>query len=307
MKNVALLNNVLFNSMGLKRGESLLFITDRLLYPIADLFYGISLKLGPESLFVKIPDMEVDGQEPSSAVAKILKTADVALLMTSKSLSHTRARREASKSGVRIASMPGISYEVAMRSLSLDYREIKRLVKMISDKLSKAKMVRVLTSKGTDISFSIESRIGLGDYGIYKNKGDFGNLPAGEAFIAPLEGSANGVIVIDGSIAGLGRLSKDVKVWIERGRLIKSKPSKFMNSISSFGDKALNLAEFGIGLNPEAKVTGNVLEDEKVLNTAHFAFGTNKSFGGKVDAGIHIDAVFFDPKIYLDSKRLNLS
>ncbi|MDP8215861.1 MAG: aminopeptidase [Candidatus Kaelpia imicola] len=307
MKNIAFLKNVLFNSMGLKRGENLLFITDRLLYPIAELFYSNSLKLGSESLLVKIPDMEIDGQEPSSVVAKILKTADVALLMTSKSLSHTRARKEASKSGVRIASMPGISYEVVMRSLNLDYREIKRSVKRVSDRLSKARRARVLTSKGTDISFSIESRVGLGDYGIYKKKGDFGNLPAGEAFIAPLESSANGIVVFDGSIAGFGKLSKDIKVWIERGKLVKSKPGKFMNSISSFGDKALNLAEFGIGLNPKAKVTGNVLEDEKTLNTAHFAFGTNKSFGGRVNAGIHIDAVFFDPQIYLDSKRLNIS
>ncbi len=306
MNKAALFKNVLSNSMGLKKGESLLFVTDRLLYPIANLFYRGSLKMGYESLLIEIPDIEIHGQEPSSVVAKILKTVDVALLITSKSLSHTRAREEASKLGVRIASMPGVSREVIMRSLNLDYREIKRSIKRVSDKLSKTKNVKVLTSKGSDISFSIEGRVGFGDYGIYRKDGDFGNLPAGEAFIAPLEGSANGVVVIDGSIAGFGKLNGDIKIWIEKGKLIKSKPSKFMSFISNFGNKALNLAEFGIGLNPKARVTGNVLEDEKVINTAHFAFGTNKSFGGEVNAGIHIDGVFFDPQIYLDSKKLSI-
>jgi len=307
VKRIRVIENLLFSSMGLKKRETVLFLTDSSLYPIAELFYETSLKLECKSLLLKMPDMRVHGQEPNSAIAKILKTVDVAFLVTSKSLSHTKARKEASRVGVRIVSMPGLSYEMIMRSLNVDYKIIKPKIKMVAAQLSKARDIRVITDKGTDISFSVESRAGLGDFGIYSRKGDFGNLPAGEAFIAPVEGSAEGVVVFDGSIAGFGKLSKDVRVWIKKGKLIKSKPSKFMNFISGFGSKALNLAEFGIGLNPKACVTGNVLEDEKALNTAHFAFGTNKSFGGRVDAGIHIDGVFFDPQIYLDSNKLDLS
>ncbi len=306
MRRDKVIESLLFNSMGLKKGESLLFLTDNTLFPIAETFYKTALKLDCNPLLLQISDMDIHGQEPGFAVAKMIKAVDVALLITSKSLSHTRARREASRSGVRIASMPGLSYELITRSLNLDYRSIEPGIKSIAVKLTRARIIRVVTPSGTDISFSVEGRDGLADCGIYDKRGSFGNLPAGEAFIAPLEGLAEGLIVFDGSAAGFGRLDKNIKVWIEKGKLIDSKPKYFIDYILRFGSKASNLAEFGIGLNPKARITGNILEDEKALNTAHFAFGTNKGFGGKVDAGVHLDAIILKPKIYLDSKELRL-
>ena len=87
---------------------------------------------------------------------------------------------------------------------------------------------------------------------------------------------------------------------------MESRPKKFEKYLSDYGEQAKNLAEFGIGMNPVAKITGNVLEDEKVKNTCHFAFGTNISFGGNINAGIHIDAVFTKPEIYIDRRKITL-
>ena len=298
--------NVLINCMGLKKSEKFLIITDDKLLKLADIFYKGANEMGYDAVIVKYPPGEVHGEEPPRLVQDVLMKADVVLLLTSKSLSHTRARKLASQCGVRMASLPGISYDIIVRTLGFDYRKTKEKINNIAEKLTRAKKITVKTKSGTEISFSVAGRKGFSDTGIYKRKGEFGNLPAGEACIAPLEGTAEGVIVIDASIAGMGKLKKHITVEIKKGLLVRSKPERFKKQLDKYGKNSDNLAEFGIGLNPEARVTGNVLEDEKALGTCHFAFGTNISFGGKVKAPVHIDAVLYKPEIYLDGKRLVL-
>jgi len=306
MKERKTVRNVLINCMGLKKNEKFLIVTDDKLLKLADIFYKGAKESEYEVVVVKYRSGKVHGEEPPELVQDALLKADVALLLTSKSLSHTRARKLASQCGVRIASLPGISRDVIMRTLSFDYRKTEKKINDIAEKLTRTKKIIVKTESGTEISFSVTGRKGFSDTGIYKQKGKFGNLPAGEACIAPLEGTAEGVIVIDASIAGIGKLDKHITVEIKKGLLMKSKPGKFKKQLDKYGKNSDNLAEFGIGLNPEAIVTGNVLEDEKALGTCHFAFGTNISFQGRVKAPVHIDAVLYKPEIYLDGGRLIL-
>lgn len=301
-----MVRNVLFNSMGLKPKEKFLILTDSKLYKLAKIFYLQAKKLGFDPLLLEYFPGQVHGEEPPPLLASILRASQVALLITSKSLSHTQARKSASQKGARIASLPGITYQVALRTLKFDYRKCKRKIQALAQKLTESKTIRVKSSLGTDIVFSVRGRKGFADTGIYTQPGDFGNLPAGEACIAPREGTAQGIVVIDGSIAGFGRLKKPVILKIEDGYLVESKPSRFFEYLSRYGKSARNLAEFGIGMNPVAVVTGNVLEDEKVKGTAHFAFGTNISFGGKIYSQVHIDAVLFNPRIYLQGVEINL-
>jgi leucyl aminopeptidase (aminopeptidase T) len=69
-------------------------------------------------------------------------------------------------------------------------------------------------------------------------------------------------------------------------------------------DAARNVAEFGIGTNPNAVLSGNILEDEKILGTIHVAFGSNNTFGGRVSAGVHLDAVVMNPTVYIDGSLI---
>jgi leucyl aminopeptidase (aminopeptidase T) len=296
--------NVLFNLMGLKKRERLLIVCDEPLFKLADIFHHGAGEYGVDSVLIKYPPRQIHGQEPPQIVAHALANCDLALLFTSRSLSHTKARKNASKKGARIASLPGISYEMAIRTLGYDYRKIRNKIQKCAQKLTRAKDIRVMTKKGTDISFSVRGRKGFSDTGIYNYRKAFGNLPAGEACIAPLEGTSNGVIVVDASIAGWGKVKTPHRLYIKNGFLVKTEPDDFYKFLSRYGKKAKNLAEFGIGFNPKAKITGNVLEDEKAINTCHFAFGTNISFGGKIDAQVHIDVVVKRPQIYLDGKIL---
>lgn len=302
----AVVKNVIYNCLGYKKGEELLIVTDDKLFRVANDFYCSCLKLGIDLVLAKYESRKMHGEEPPSLIAKLMKDADLVLLFTYRSLSHTIARKQASKKGVRIASLPGITHDIVLRTLGIDYRKLKSKVERIAQKLTHASEVVITTAQGTELYFSIKGRKGFADTGIYRDKASFGNLPAGEACIAPLEGTAEGKIVFDASFAGIGKLEVPINVIVSNGYVTEISSPKLKKILAPYGKKALNIAEFGIGLNPQAEVRGNVLEDEKALNTAHIALGSNISFGGRIKAGIHLDGVFYKPQIWLDGKKLRL-
>ena len=72
--------------------------------------------------------------------------------------------------------------------------------------------------------------------------------------------------------------------------------------LDNIGMDAYNIVEFGIGTNPNAKITGIVLEDEKVRGTVHFALGNDLSYGRKNDVPIHLDGIVKEPTIIVDKR-----
>jgi len=291
--------------MGYKKGEKLLIVTDDKLFAMGEIFYQGALYLGIDAILLKIKTRKIHGEEPPPPAAEILEKVDVALLVTEKSLSHTRARQTASKKfGVRIASLPGITRDVFERSLLIDYEDLKKKADKLAAILTEGKSIRVETKKGTGLDFSIDGRRGMADNGFYAKRGSFGNLPAGEVCIGPLEGTTKGTLVVDASFGGIGKLNKPVEIIIKKGKAVKISSPELKKLLRPMGEKALNIAEFGLGLNPKAKITGNVLEDEKAINTAHIALGDNRSFGGKVKAPCHLDGVFKQPGVFIDGRKI---
>uniref|UniRef100_A0A7C4U6A6 Aminopeptidase n=1 Tax=candidate division WOR-3 bacterium TaxID=2052148 RepID=A0A7C4U6A6_UNCW3 len=291
--------------LGLKKNESLLVITDTILKDIGKVFFQVGIEIGAEAIYVEILPRLQDGEEPPKSIANALLDVDVAIIPTIKSLSHTKARLEASKKGVRIATLPGITEDILTRTMNVDYYEVKEISEKISIILTRGKNVHVYTDTGTDITFSITGRSAHSDTGILTSPGAFGNLPAGESYIAPIEGTANGIIVIDGSLAGYGLLNRVLKVEVKDGYVesVEGDGSGYLEKIfQRCGKEARNIAEFGIGTNPKAKLTGNILEDEKVMGTVHFAFGNNTTFGGNVYVNSHIDGLVKEPTIEVDDK-----
>ncbi|OGW76029.1 MAG: hypothetical protein A2Z72_02075 [Omnitrophica bacterium RBG_13_46_9] len=293
--------------LGYKKGEQFLIVSDDKSRALAYDMYKCATSLGMEAIFTQMPPRRMHGQEPPGVIARALKHADLAVLITSMSLSHTKARKEASsKYGTRIASLPGVTEEILKRSICLDYLSLQKKVARISRILTEGNMVRVYTENGTELSMSLRGRKGFSDDGSYAEKGAFGNLPAGEACIAPCEGTTNGRLVIDGSASLAGKIRRPIEIRIKNGYAQNIPIYRMAALVKSFGRRALNVAEFGIGLNPKAKVTGNVLEDEKAIGTAHIAFGNNKSFGGRVYCPSHLDFVFFKPVILIDGTKLDI-
>jgi aminopeptidase len=293
--------------MAVKKNEKILVITDELKKEIGYSLYSNAIRMGYKALFVEMKSGKINGEEPSDEIAHLMQKFDVVFIPTAKSLTHTDARRNASKKGVRVATFPGITKEVMIRGLNADYKKISRLSIKLKKILEKGREIRVTAPAGTDISFRIEGRTAIASKGLFHKKGESGNLPTGETFLAPVEGTSNGVFVVDGSMAGLG-LVKGSKIRIEvkdgfatriSGGATAKKLSRMLDSV---GKNARNIAEFGIGTNDSVKLSGILLEDEKVMGTVHIALGNNISMGGSVNVPIHLDGVIKEPTVSMDGK-----
>ncbi len=296
--------------MGAKPEETILVISDVVKRKIGLILFENAKALGYSTLYCEMPPNTRDGQEPPSEVAKLMLDYDVVFCPTSTSLTHTTARRNASLNGARVATFPGITEEVMIRGLNADYKKISRLSLDLKAILETGEKIRVTAPNGTDISFSIMGRNVYASKGLFHAKGESGNLPTGETYLAPVEGTTNGVFVVDGSMAGLGLIKNaNIKIVVENGYAVDisggpmaEKLDEILKEVDS--PNAYNIAEFGIGTNDKAKLSGVLLEDEKVLGTIHIALGNNKSMGGSIDVPVHLDGVVKKPTIYLDDKIL---
>lgn len=295
--------------MKVKKNEKILVITDELKNEIGYSIYENAKRLGYKSLLLEMPSGKINGEEPPAEVAEMMKKFDVVFVPTAKSITHTDARRAASKKGVRVATFPGITKEIMIRGMNADYNAISKRSIKLKNILEKGNHIRITAPAGTDIEFDITGRTAIASKGLYHKKGESGNLPTGETFLAPVEGTTNGVFVVDGSFAGLGLIREvHIKVEVEKGfatKITGGKAAKKLNEmLDKVGRRARNIAEFGIGTNDSAKLSGILLEDEKVMGTVHLALGNNVTMGGTFNVPIHVDGVIKKPTVYLDDKLL---
>jgi leucyl aminopeptidase (aminopeptidase T) len=239
----------------------------------------------------------------------MLREYPVTLAPTKFSLTHCAAVKEAKEAGARIATLPGIDNDVFSRCLNASPEELKTTGEKWMEKLKGHKKVKITSPAGTDLEFGIGTHPVVNDDGRIRKKFSCGNLPAGEVYTAPDVGSANGTLVIDGSMGSFQWNENDSPAVIEikNGSAVSfSGPRgiELEKALSEHGPGGFILAEFGIGTNPEAKLSGNLLEDEKVKGTVHLAFGNNCGFGGENDVQIHIDGLVLNPDVSVDSVKL---
>ena len=326
--------NMLKVNMGLKKGEKLVVVTD---IPTAEEWKtkdsgkltdaverSLLAKMVSEVATEKFPGNEVEffvypsigkhGTHPGKDVEEKMKAADVAIALNTYSLTHTDARVNACKAGCRVASMPMFAVEMLYPGgpMAADYRDIDKETKKIADLITKANKAKVTSPGGTNITLSLKGRKGGSDTGIFTKKGSWGNLPSGEAYCAPVEGTAEGKLVVEPNwfpdlkvkmtiVFKKGYVTKIVgggKVGDEyRGLLdFKKKEEPFVSR--------RNLAELGVGTNPNAKRPDNVLESEKIKGTVHLAIGDNSHMGGKVSSDLHQDFIIPKPTLMLDGKAV---
>ncbi len=319
-------------NMGLKEGERLLVVTDppsldhwreketqELMVQLersvlANLVAEIAMEAFANSSveFFPYPSVGQHGREPEKVVAEKLRQADVLIAIVNYSLSHTGARAAATEVGVRIASMPG--FEARMfhpgGPMSVNYQQVAEDTVKLAQLVTAAETATVRSPGGTDISFSLAGRKGGVDTGLCTEKAAWSNLPAGEAYAAPVEGTAEGVIVAQ---AGwYPDLQEDMIFHFEGGLVVRlvgggKVGDKFRELLQLNSDEETyrlrrNLAELGIGTNPNAKQPDNVLEAEKIKGTVHLAIGDDSHMGGTVVADLHEDFVIPQPDLLLDDR-----
>lgn len=295
---------LILDCMGTQKDEQLLIVGDE---KTSELAYGFAVagrECGFVTTYVEAP-AQTKG-EPPVPVSAAMAEANVQFLLTSMSYSHVNARVNATNKGARIASMPMMNTYIAENYLNADYPFIKKVSQQLADMLTAANVVRVVTDKGTDVTLYIEGRSCHADMGDLTESGALGNLPAGEAYIAPLENVGEGKIVVDGCIAYLGPVEDNVILTLNDGRITAIEGNKSAAALKEFladkDEEAWGIAEFGIGTNPAAKIIGHPLVDEKVWGTIHIAFGMNVSMGGTRQSNIHYDCIINSPTVWIDGQ-----
>ncbi len=262
---------------------------------------------GAEATLAVISERDSHAAEPPQAVAAAMLAADIVIAPTIQSISHTEARRVATEAGVRVASMPGVTGEMLARVMGADLRLLRQRGTSVGRALGAGGEARVTCVKGSDLRLGLEDRTAIVDAGALNMRGAFGNIPCGEAFIAPMEGTAEGRLVVDGSIAGVGKVAAPVELTVRKGHLTDAtgpEGAQLMALLTEHGADGTSVAELGIGTNESAILTGNILEDEKILGTAHVAFGASAAIGGTVQVPVHLDCVVLQPTVEVDGSPI---
>ena len=239
--------------------------------------------------------------EQATALVRSRRTevAGVVIAMANNSTSHTRFRHLVNAAGGRFASLPHFDPEMFFTSMAVDWQALAQRTARLAEAVNRACGLRLSTPNGTRLSFSTEGRRAEGDDGLLTAPGSFGNLPAGEVYLAPLERTSEGELVIE--YAPTRRLVSPLRLTVRQGEVVAidgDEPYRVWLE-EKFAASRLNrnIAELGIGTNDRASSPDNILEAEKILGTIHVALGDNSGFGGTVSTPFHEDYVFYRPTL----------
>jgi 2,5-dihydroxypyridine 5,6-dioxygenase len=288
-----------------------LIVTDPHKVPIGEALAAAALEAGAEAMITVMVTRREDGQEPPAPVAAAMKAADVIFTPVSVSITHTAAIRDACAAGSRAVVMTAFSERMMTRGgIDADFRKQKVICEKVARRFHEGSKVRITTPAGTDVTLSIAGREGIAKTCIVE-PGEFSPVPDIEATVSPVEGSAEGVIVVDASIPylGIGVLNETVRCQVKEGSIVSVEggaAAKILReSWAGMKDpNVYNVAELGIGLNPACRLTGEMLEDEGCWGTVHFGTGTSITLGGKVKAACHYDLLMHRTTIIVDGKYI---
>jgi leucyl aminopeptidase (aminopeptidase T) len=300
------LETVIARCLDVRSGENVLVIGDREpeSHALAEALRDTAARYGADAVLALMAARANDGSEPPPPIAAALAACDVYIVPTSRSLSHTEARRAATQAGARGATLPGVTADMLARMMAIDFDALKARTLQITELLEAADSAHVSCPHGSDMTLDLTGRRGLADYGEISSGAKFGNLPAGEGFVSPISG--HGTLAAT-SLAPLGISSEPVLLTVEDGRLTAANGPlgpEFLDRLQRHGANGTNVAELGVGTNDAAILTGNVLEDEKILGTVHVAFGASAGIGGTVSVPIHLDVVVVDPTLDVGGTRV---
>jgi leucyl aminopeptidase (aminopeptidase T) len=298
---------VIGDCVAVREGEDVLVICNPVTQGIGERLRDAAQEAGGDAVLTVMAERGSHAEEPPRAIAAAMLASDVILAPTIQSLSHTAARRAATDAGARAATLPGVTEAMLARLMSADMAELRRRGHALAEVLTGGSEARITCPHGSDLRLSLEGRTGIPDTGELGERGAFGNLPCGEGFIAPLETVGGGRLVIDGTIATVGVPSAPVELEVEEGSLVSASGddgARLMELLTAHGGDGTHVAELGVGTNEKAILSGEVLEDEKLLGTVHVAFGASAAIGGTIQVPVHLDCVVMEPDLMVDGTRV---
>ncbi|MFA5895478.1 MAG: aminopeptidase [Thermoplasmata archaeon] len=296
---------VLKTSAALKVGEKVLILADDTTRTVGEAFVAAARGLGADPVLACIAPRKRDGDEPPDPVGIAMESADVVVLVTGRSLTHTHARRQANRAGARVISIPGVTEDLLREGgLATDWSEVHNALRRTARRLRGAREVRLTSASGTDLTFSVAARDWVTeDTGLCARKGAFTTLPAGELFIAPGEDSAEGRLVAN-LYFGEPLLEPATAILTQGHATRIVGAPKAVHEMNLGGRDGRTLGRFGFGLNRRARVDGPHMEAEKALGCANLGFGDNLVIGGKIHCGVRIEVTISEVGIEVDGKSV---
>ena len=298
-------DTVVNQCLGVAAGENVLVVADTTTRRTGNVMREAAAAAGADAVVMVMDPRDTDGQEPPPPVAAALASSDVYIVPTARSLSHTRARRAATEAGARGATLPGITDDTLARLMACDFSTLQRRSRVLAELLTDADEAHFTCPNGSHMRLDLFARTGIADDGDLTRPGAFGNLPCGEAFVAPVSGDGTFYAT---SLAGVGMVAgRPARLTVAGGELVDvegHEGERLLHQLRDAGPHGVNLAELGIGTNERAGLIGNVLEDEKILGTLHVAFGASAGYGGTVQVPIHLDCVVVSPTLDVGGTRV---
>lgn len=204
----------------------------------------------------------------------------------------------------QVAEALNVSYEDYfnnfVRALSYPWEKMKAIGERIKKSLVNCRDIQVRSPFGTNFGFKLNGRDVELFYGVANeealSKGRIQlQLPAGELFVEPKEGSAEGRIIFDIPNLIDGEIISGIKVFLKGGEVVNFHADRGEKSLKRFflKSESRTMTELGIGLNPAIKVSGLSFLDEKAFRTVHVGFG-------KIGHAGHKDFVMSKPTIFAD-------
>jgi leucyl aminopeptidase (aminopeptidase T) len=291
-------------------GEEVVIVTDFAGTAVAEAVATAALERTESVNVVVMPPRSIDGEEPTRAVAAAMGSADVLFTPVRQSITHTYATRSAIGKGARGIMLsqfnPGM---LARGGIEADFEAIRPLCLRVGELLAASDAVRLTTPAGTDLRLSLKGRPSNPHCGLVRKPGDFTTVPNVECSSSPVEGTSEGVVVVDASIPyyGVGLVQEPVRFDVAEGRVTRisgGHQADFLDRLlARQGDPAVyNLAQLSFGLNPHCPMEGVMLHDEGVYGTAHVGIGTSVLLGGQVKTLTHFDALMWKPTLSLDGE-----
>jgi leucyl aminopeptidase (aminopeptidase T) len=303
--------NVLDRCLAVRAGEQVLLLTDEGTDDgvVAGLVDGIAAR-GAVPVVTTMPVPDLPGAEPPGAVAAAMLQAGAVIELTSLFVGSSAARRAATAAGVRYLAMPGVRVDTFRDDgpLAVDFDAIRGGAERVGAAWGEASAFRLTTPGGTDLRGSVQGRPGRVLHGLAREPGDYMAPPDIEAGTAPVEGTAEGTVVIDADLLfmGQGPLPSPVVLTFAGGRMVAAdgaEAGRLQEMLDRCRDERMgNLAEVSMAFNPSGRVCGVAMETESALGTAHVALGNSIAYGGTVDAIAHLDCVMRDATLELDGR-----
>ena len=292
-------------------GETVLVVADPDSTAIGEALLAAARTAGGDAVLTILPPNPGRGTEPPAPVAAAFAVADVFIAPCLPSLSHTSARERACEAGHRGATLPGVTADMLARLMSTDFDALATRCRAVATLLTDAADAHLTCPRGTDLRLDLRGRAGISDEGDLSAPGAFGNLPCGEGFISPAGGEGT---IATTSLALVGLIEERVLLTVRDGALASADDGggggtgaaarDFLAMLDAHGPPGRNLAELGVGTNDRATLTGNILEDEKILGTAHIAFGASAGIGGTVTVPVHLDVVVLEPSLRIGDTQV---